>query len=93
MPDKPKTEARPVRLDDDLWEGLAIAAELGYGEDRSTILRTLGRWFLRTPGVALPTRPDAVTAEAIRVQGVERGAQTKARRDAKRAERRAKMDG
>jgi hypothetical protein len=77
-------------LDDDLWEGLAIAAERGYGTDRSSTLRALGRWFLRTPGATLPERPDAATAEAIRAEAVERGAQAKAKREAKRAERRAK---
>lgn len=92
MPDQPKTEARPVRLDDQLWEGLGIAAELGYGDDRSTTLRSLGEWFLRTPGASLPTRPDATVAARIREQAAERGAQAKARREAKRAERRATRD-
>lgn len=88
MPDKPKTESRPVRLDDDLWEGLGVAAERGYGDDRSSTLRLLARWFLRVPGATLPTRPDRDLAEAIRTEGERRGAEAKVAREAKRAAKR-----
>jgi metal-responsive CopG/Arc/MetJ family transcriptional regulator len=57
MPDKPKTQHRSVRIDDDLWNKLdEVAKELGV--DRATILRDLARWFVREPGAKLPKRPE-----------------------------------
>lgn len=81
MPDQPKTQHRPVRLDDGLWTGLAVAAEHGYGKDRSSSIRDLIRWLLREPGAKLPERPDAATADAIRVEAARRIAEAKAAKE------------
>lgn len=90
MPGQPKTEARPVRLDDDLWEGLAVAAEHGYGGiDRSATLRMLARWFMREPGAKLPERPTPAVIEAIRPEASKRAAAARSAREAKRAAKKA----
>jgi hypothetical protein len=92
MPGQPKTESRPVRLDDELWEGLAVAAERGYGDDRSSSLRNLARWLLREPGAKLPDRPDAAEAAEIRAEAARRAVESRAARTAKRAAKKAQPE-
>lgn len=57
MPNAPKTPHRQVRLDDDMWHKLGLAA-VEAGTDRSVIIRALVAWWLREPGAKIPKRPE-----------------------------------
>lgn len=57
MPDKPKTQHRSVRIDDDDWADLETAAT-SDGLDRAKVINNLVRWYLRRPGAKLPHRPE-----------------------------------
>jgi len=53
-----------VRMDPDLWDDLGRITD-----DRSELLRAFIRWYLRTPGAKLPTRPSPESAKAIKPEG------------------------
>jgi hypothetical protein len=55
MPDKPKTQHRSVRINDQDWKDLAAHAPKG---DRSAVIKELVAWYLRRSGAKLPPRPD-----------------------------------
>lgn len=57
MPNKPATQHRSVRVDDELWtkaDQVATAA----GTDRGTVIKAFLRWYVREPGATLPKRPE-----------------------------------
>jgi hypothetical protein len=56
MPNKPATPSRAVRIDNETWDELGVAAA-AEGTDRSAILRQLAQWWVRRPGAKLPERP------------------------------------
>jgi hypothetical protein len=56
MPNAPKTPHRPVRLDDDRWNGLGRAAPLLGADDRTDYIRQCIDWALRRPGAKQPKR-------------------------------------
>lgn len=58
MPDAPKTQHRSIRIPDDDWTDLADRAGV-VGLDRAKVVNQLIGWYLRRPGVKLPTRPPA----------------------------------
>jgi hypothetical protein len=51
------TKHRSVRIEDDLWKPLEVAAAAN-GHDRSSLIRQFVRWYLAVPGARLPQRPD-----------------------------------
>lgn len=50
------TKHRSIRLEQDLWDRLDLAAK-ATGYDRSGVIRQFVRWYLRVPGAKLPQRP------------------------------------
>lgn len=50
------TKSKSLRLEDDLWDELAPAAEQ-VGNTRTGVIRGFVRWYLRRPGAQLPQRP------------------------------------
>jgi hypothetical protein len=56
-----KTPARPIRVDQELWDAFGQAVTAG-DTDRSAALRAFMGWYARKPGAKLPTRPAAVPA-------------------------------
>lgn len=52
-----KTPHRSIRLEQDLWDDLDVAAKT-HGYDRSSLIRQFVRWYLRVPGAQLPPRPE-----------------------------------
>lgn len=50
------TKHRSIRLEDDLWTRLDVAAK-SVGNDRAGVIRQFVRWYLRVPGAKLPQRP------------------------------------
>ena len=51
-----KTPHRSIRIADDAWADLKLAAGL-IGSDRGTLIKQFLRWYLRRPGATLPERP------------------------------------
>lgn len=64
MPNVPKTPTRPIRIPDAEWADFGEATKL-QGADRSAAVRDFIGWYLRRPGVKLPTRPTAEELAAI----------------------------
>lgn len=60
MPNAPRTPNRAIRISDDDWADLGKAAQ-AVGSDRTKVVVQLIRWYLRRPGVKMPTRPDLAT--------------------------------
>jgi hypothetical protein len=59
MPDDPKTQHRSVRINDDDWADLELAAKAVNPKlDRAKVINALIRWYLRRPGAKLPKRPE-----------------------------------
>ena len=56
MPNKPRTQHRSVRIDDETWEAAGQAAA-ATGTDRAKVINEFLRWYLRRPGAKLPERP------------------------------------
>ena len=72
VPNSPKTPTRPVRLDDEDWEGLGEVAA-AKGTNRSALIRDFVRWFLGRPGAELPERPAASARERGRTVLIDAG--------------------
>lgn len=52
-----KEKQRCVRgIPQDIWDAFEAAAAQA-GTDRSALVHTFVRWYLKRPGVRLPTRP------------------------------------
>ena len=66
MPNAPKTPHRQVRIDDETWGVLGDLAEMA-GTDRSALLRSLVRWYLRDGRE--PVRPSRELVSKLRRLG------------------------
>lgn len=55
-PNNPKTQHRSIRISDDDWTDLDRVAA-SEGMDRAKVINHLIQWYLRRPGVKLPSRP------------------------------------
>jgi hypothetical protein len=55
VPNQPKTQHRSVRVPDDDWADLEIAAE-SAGTNRSGLINQFIRWYLGRTGAELPRR-------------------------------------
>jgi hypothetical protein len=56
VPNKPRTQHRSVRVPDEEWADLDMAAS-SVGADRAKVINQLIRWYLQRPGADLPERP------------------------------------
>ena len=56
VPNQPGTQHRSVRISDEDWAELDVAAK-SAGADRGTLIKQFIRWYLRRPGAKLPQRP------------------------------------
>jgi hypothetical protein len=65
VPNKPRSQHRSVRFNDEDWAELDAATK-AMGTDRGTVLKELARWYMRRPGAKLPARPTREMVQALR---------------------------